>query len=134
MREYCVYILRCHDGTFYTGLTSDYEERLHQHQSGVFPGCYTYKRRPVELVYLAEFCEVDEAIAWEHRVKRWSRKKKEALIAGEWEKLPKLSARRTPYIKCHPEEPRSALRDESSLRSDSPQGDTAGRLEGCGNE
>ena len=117
MKEYYVYILRCRDGTFYTGVTSDYEERVAQHQAGVFPGCYTYKRRPVKLVYLAEFCEVDEAIAWEKRVKRWSRRKKEALINGEYEKLSKLSlcengTRHAFYtlIACHAERSRSATR------------------------
>lgn len=80
MDEYCVYILRCGDGSYYTGVTSDWKQRLYRHQIGYFPTCYTYERRPVVLVYLAEFGDVYEAIAFEKQVKRWSRRKKKALI------------------------------------------------------
>ena len=83
MRSYYVYILHCSDGSYYTGVTNDYEERVDQHIAGMDPSCYTYKKRPVKLVYLAEFGDVNEAIAWEKQVKRWSRKKKEALILGK---------------------------------------------------
>lgn len=85
MKRYYVYILRCSDDTLYTGMTSDLPVRLHQHEKGAFPDCYTVKRRPVRLVYTAAFGDVHEAIAWERRLKRWGRKKKEALITGEWE-------------------------------------------------
>lgn len=78
--EYYVYILRCNDGSYYTGVTNDYEKRFSEHQDGLDSGCYTFKRRPLELVYHAEFSEITDAIALEKRVKRWSRKKKEALI------------------------------------------------------
>jgi putative endonuclease len=52
---------------------------------------YTYKRRPVELVYFEVFWTANEAIAWEKRIKGWSRAKKEALITENWEKLQELS-------------------------------------------
>ncbi|OGJ72586.1 hypothetical protein A2454_01005 [Candidatus Peribacteria bacterium RIFOXYC2_FULL_55_14] len=91
MRSYYVYILRCRDGSYYTGVTNDYKMRVYQHQSGVDTSCYTYKRRPVKLVYLAEFGDINEAIAWEKQVKKWSRRKKEALINSQYEDLPTLS-------------------------------------------
>ncbi len=87
MKEYFVYILRCSDGSYYTGVTNNYQLRVAQHQEGHDTSCYTYKRRPVELVYLAEFQEVAEAIHWEKVLKGWSRKKKEALISGNQKAL-----------------------------------------------
>ena len=53
--------------------------------------CYTFKRRPAKLVHLATFSEITDAIAREKQVKRWSRKKKEALMNREWDKLPRLA-------------------------------------------
>jgi putative endonuclease len=91
MKEYFVYMLRCSDGSYYTGVSNDYQSRLNDHQQGIDTKSYTYKRRPVKLAYLATFTDIYEAIAWEKRVKRWSRKKKEALIRGEFERLPELS-------------------------------------------
>ena len=85
-----VYILRCADDSYYTGLTTDLEQRLGQHHAGTFEG-YTSTRLPVECVYVAEFQSMYEAIAWERTVKRWSRAKKAAVIAGAWESLPALA-------------------------------------------
>jgi putative endonuclease len=82
-REYSVYIIQCNDGSYYTGLTSDLPLRLSQHNSGGFADAYT----TISLVYNANFEDVDDAITWERTIKRWSRKKKEALISGDWEKL-----------------------------------------------
>jgi putative endonuclease len=87
MRDYFVYMVRCHDGSYYTGITNDVPRRLNEHNGHQFPQSYCHKRRPVELVYSAWFQYVDEAIAWEKRVKRWTRKKKEALIQGEFDQL-----------------------------------------------
>ena len=81
-----VYILRCADGSFYTGSTSDLGWRLEQHQEG-FGGDYTRRRRPVELVWAAEFERVDEAFAWERKIHGWNRQKKLALIEGRIEDL-----------------------------------------------
>jgi len=91
MKIYFVYILRCSDSTYYTGITSNLTERVAQHQSGSYKDSYTYSRRPLELVFYAEFSEVELAIDTEKQIKKWSRAKKEALINNEFEKLPNLS-------------------------------------------
>ena len=84
-------MLRCIDGSLYTGFTNNVECRVSQHESGLNPECYTYHRRPVELVYSADFTDVWQAIAWEKTVKRWSRKKKEALILNDSDELFRLA-------------------------------------------
>ena len=82
-----VYMLRCADGSFYTGVTRrPLEERVGDHNSGALGG-YTATRRPVELVWHQEFHRAEEAIAAERRIKGWSRRKKLALIDGDWERL-----------------------------------------------
>lgn len=82
---YAVYILRCSDGTYYTGLAIDLEARVREHQIGVHFDSYTFSRRPVELVW-SEIVELyQEAFQWEHQIKGWSRAKKEALIRGDIE-------------------------------------------------
>jgi putative endonuclease len=86
-----VYILRCADNSFYTGITNNVEKRFAQHQEGYDPDSYTYSRRPVELVYCADFLDPKQAIAFEKQVKGWSRAKKEALIAGNWNKITELA-------------------------------------------
>ncbi|AZA80438.1 hypothetical protein C1637_23110 [Chryseobacterium lactis] len=91
MKQYFVYILRCSDNSYYTGVTSDIETRFSQHQSGKFPESYTHKRRPVELVFFCVFNDINQAIAFEKQVKGWSRNKKEAIIDDNWEKLKELS-------------------------------------------
>ncbi|MGO4913014.1 GIY-YIG nuclease family protein [Leeuwenhoekiella sp. W20_SRS_FM14] len=91
MKVYSVYILRCRDKTYYTGISSNLWERVEEHQSGKYENSYTYNRRPIELVYYCEFTEPDLAIEFEKRIKNWSRVKKEALINGEYEKLPNLA-------------------------------------------
>jgi len=88
-----VYILRCADGSFYTGHTDDLELRIAEHEAGAFQG-YTKKRLPVELVFADEFPSREDALDREKQIKGWSRAKKEALIAGDWEQLKCLS--RTP--------------------------------------
>ena len=91
MKQYFVYILKCSDDSYYIGVTSDLENRLLKHQSGHYPESYTHNRRPVELVFYSEFNEIEQAIAFEKQVKGWSRKKKEAIINDNWEKLKELS-------------------------------------------
>jgi len=78
------YILRCSDGSYYTGHTDDLERRVGQHQAGEIPG-YTQTRRPVALMWSQEFPSRQEALASETQVKDWSRKKKEALFRGDWD-------------------------------------------------
>ncbi len=89
-----LYILRCADGSYYTGSTHNLELRLAQHQAGE-GGDYTSKRLPVALVYSCEFESEHEAFLRERQVKGWSRGKKEALIHGDFEALVKLSKSRS---------------------------------------
>ena len=91
---YYVYILKCSDNSYYTGITNDLSRRVNEHNDGINPSCYTYKRRPVQLVFSSEFTDVTLAILFEKQVKGWSRKKKEAMINGEWHLLPDLSKNR----------------------------------------
>jgi len=81
-----VYILRCADGSFYVGKTNDLYTRLKEHQSGVGAD-YTAVRRPVEMVYAEEHFTVRSAKDRETQLKRWSRSKKEALIAQDLKRL-----------------------------------------------
>ena len=75
-----VYILRCSDATYYVGKTTDLRLRLDQHQAGV-GSQFTAVRRPVEMVYAEEHKTARQADRRELQLKRWSRAKKEALIA-----------------------------------------------------
>ncbi len=81
--QFWVYMLRCSDGSYYTGLTDDLQKRLWEHAQGL-GGDWTRRRRPVDLVRCDCANTRDETFAFERRVKRWSRAKKEALIAGDW--------------------------------------------------
>jgi len=85
-----VYILKCADDSYYVGRTVDIERRLAQHQDGTFGG-YTAARRPVELKWHQLFQTEDEAFKMERRLKDWSRAKKEAVIAGEFERLHEIA-------------------------------------------
>ena len=76
-----VYILHCVDGSYYTGCTTNLNQRLAEHQHG--EKCtYTRSRRPVKLVFSQQFSRIHDAIAAERQIKGWSRRKKEALIDG----------------------------------------------------
>jgi predicted GIY-YIG superfamily endonuclease len=84
--QFWVYLLRCADGSYYAGHTEDLEARLWQHDQGIC--CeWTRRRRPVELVWCEAAPARYEAIAFERRIKGWSRAKKEALIAGDWTRI-----------------------------------------------
>ncbi|WP_124980917.1 GIY-YIG nuclease family protein [Nonlabens xiamenensis] len=97
MKAYCVYILKCSDGSFYTGITSNLDARVAIHNTGKNKG-FTSSRLPVELVWYKEFLDdPDQAIIWEKRIKGWSRRKKQALIDGDWEKLSLYSRNYTKY-------------------------------------
>jgi putative endonuclease len=91
MKTYHVYILLCSDGMYYTGVTNNLDERFRQHQEGINPKAFTYKRRPVKLVFYEVFGDVNQAIAFEKQVKGWRREKKEAIINGNWDKLHELT-------------------------------------------
>ncbi len=87
------YLLRCADGSFYAGHTDDLERRMGQHREGSYPG-YTSERRPVSLLWSEMFASRDDAKACERQIKGWSRAKKEALIAGDWDLISRLSRSR----------------------------------------
>ena len=74
-----VYLLRCSDGTFYCGWSTDPERRLGQHQSGT-ASRYTRTRRPVELVWTRECADRSEAMREEIRIKRLPARAKRALL------------------------------------------------------
>ncbi|PZO76103.1 MAG: hypothetical protein DI629_16480 [Mesorhizobium amorphae] len=102
--EATVYILRCSDNSFYVGLTKQaVEARVWEHNAGVTDG-YTKWRRPVVLVFTETYDRITDAIARERQIKGWSRAKKEALVAGEYERLPGLARNRQPgeYVKRWP--------------------------------
>jgi len=90
MSTHWLYILRCSDGSYYTGTTSNLEHRLVVHQAGMIPS-YTESRRPVELVFAHELPDELAAYEMERRVKGWTRKKKEALISGNYDLLHMLA-------------------------------------------
>jgi putative endonuclease len=99
-----VYMLRCRDGSYYVGSArgveaagGDLERRINEHNSGVDPRAYTFRRRPVELVFQQEFDRVTDAIAVERQIKGWSRAKKEALIRGDFDALKLLARNRMQY-------------------------------------
>jgi len=85
-----MYILQCADGSYYTGSTTNLELRLAQHQAGEGAN-HTKKRLPVKLVYYEYFDRIQDAFYREKQVQGWSRKKKEALIKGDYELLKRLS-------------------------------------------
>jgi len=87
MKFYYVYILLCSDGLTYTRITNDVERRLEEHEKGLNKTSFTYKRRPVELIFHQEFNDVEQAIYFEKKIKKWSSKKKLALANGEYELL-----------------------------------------------
>lgn len=103
-----VYMLKCKDGSYYVGVTNDVERRVREHKEGILTEAYTFRRRPVELVYCEFYHDPISAIEAEKQLKGWSRKKKEALIAKNWEKLHELA-------KCRNETSHENYRPSTSL-------------------
>ena len=91
MKSYYVYILKCSDGLTYTGFTNNISRRFDEHRLGRNKNCFTYKRRPVQLIFSQEFNNVHQAIYFEKKIKKWSGKKKLALAKGEFDLLQILS-------------------------------------------
>lgn len=87
MKQSYVYILKCSDNTYYTGVTSNLTQRMFRHEVGYFPDCYTFKRRPLSLVFYCEFTDINLAFDTEKQIKKWSKAKKQALINGDYDKL-----------------------------------------------
>ena len=80
------YLLRCSDGSYYVGHTDDLDLRIAQHEAGEVAG-YTQNRRPVTLMWSQDFPSRIEALEAERQIKGWTRRKKEALIRGDWADL-----------------------------------------------
>ncbi len=85
-----IYILRCENDDIYVGSTIDINDRVVRHKSGR-GAVYTKHHKPEELIYTEEYDTYQEAFKRERQIKGWSRAKKEALIAGDIEKLKQLS-------------------------------------------
>jgi predicted GIY-YIG superfamily endonuclease len=89
------YILKCADGSFYTGHTDNLTERLNRHNTARGPK-WTASRLPVRLVYQECYETKESAVRREIQIKKWSRSKKDALIKGKDKKLKSLSKRHSP--------------------------------------
>ena len=87
MNQLRVYILQCSDNSYYTGVTNDLERRLKEHQEGFNSSSYTHSRRPVVLKWYSDLASPTQAIRLEKQIKGWTKRKKEALISGNWDKL-----------------------------------------------
>ena len=88
-----VYILRCVDDSFYVGSTQDLDSRVQTHNGGR-GSAYTFKHRPVHLVYSEVFDSEAKAVRRERQLKRWSHGKKQVLVDGNIQRLTHLSKRR----------------------------------------
>ena len=90
MKTGWIYILRCFDDTYYSGSTSNLVQRINEHIFHKYSG-YTSALLPIELVYSQEFSDINDAIKAERQIKGWNRKKKEALINGDFDLLHELA-------------------------------------------
>ncbi len=106
--EIIVYILRCADGSYYTGLTKqNIEARLWEHNEGIYDS-YTKKRRPVELVFTETYGRIVDAIARERQIKGWSREER-SFNCAKLRRLArtgeaKIAALHATSLSPHPEE------------------------------
>ncbi len=82
-----MYILKCSDDSYYVGHTDDLERRLYEHSNDLYESCYVAARKPFKLVFFDTASSRIEVLEAERRIKKWSRKKKEALISGGWENM-----------------------------------------------
>jgi putative endonuclease len=92
-----IYILKCANGEYYTGSTNDLDRRMEQHRIGEGAN-FTRKHWPCQLVYCEEYHRVQDAFYREKQIQKWSRKKKEALINGDFNRLIELSKNYTQYL------------------------------------
>lgn len=91
MKFYYVYILECSDGLLYTGFTNNISRRMEEHSKGLNKSCFTFKRRPLVLLFYQDFNDVEQAIYFEKKIKKWSAKKKRALAEENYDMLQILS-------------------------------------------
>lgn len=90
---FTIHILECADGSYYTGLTrKPVEQRVWEHNAGLVEG-YTHSRRPVVLKFTETTASAVAATSRERQIKGWSRRKKDALIRGDYLGLPDLASR-----------------------------------------
>ncbi|MDO6744656.1 GIY-YIG nuclease family protein [Tenacibaculum soleae] len=105
MKTYFVYILKCSDDLLYTGVTNNVERRFLEHEKGLNKNCFTFKRRPLKLIFSQVFNDVEQAIYFEKKIKKWSSKKKWALSKGDFDMLTILSeCRNATHHKYKPKE------------------------------
>lgn len=95
-KTYWIYIVECNDNSYYTGVTNNLDRRIWEHNNDEDENHYTFSRRPVKLLYCEDYYDVNSAIDREKQIKGWSRRKKEALMKGDFNKLKKYSKRKVP--------------------------------------
>ncbi len=91
MKTYYVYILKCEDDSFYTGVTNNVERRVLEHNNSEDKKAYTFRKRPVTLVWFEYYNNINQAIEKEKQIKGWNRKKKQALIDDDFDLIVELS-------------------------------------------
>ena len=91
MKFYYVYLLQCSDDSIYRGMTNSIDRRLEEHRIGLNPDCYTFRKRPLKLIFHQEFIQFNQAEYYEKKIKKWSRSKKLALANEDFELLKDLS-------------------------------------------
>jgi len=91
--QFWVYLLLCADGKYYVGSHrgDDVENRVWTHNQGSDPKAFTFRRRPVELVWAGAFPAPNSMVNFERQMKGWSRAKKDAFVQGDWTRLRALS-------------------------------------------
>src|SRR5690349_10327197 len=89
------YIVECADGSYYVGSTFDLERRIWEHNNDPAGAVYTRKRRPVRPAWAGQYDSIEQAFFFEKQVQGWSRRKREALIRGDFVALPGLAQRQT---------------------------------------
>ncbi len=82
--------MKCNDDSYYIGHTDNIEKRISEHESNAY-NCYTSSRLPIKVMYVQSFGSRGEALDSERQLKKWSRKKKEALIEENWSKVSLLA-------------------------------------------
>jgi putative endonuclease len=85
-----VYLLECSDHTYYVGSTINIEKRIIEHNSGI-GAVYTKKRLPVNLVYIEQYMNIDDAYRRERQLHGWGHQKKKALIDSDINQLHDLA-------------------------------------------
>ena len=120
-----LYILRCADGKLYTGLTRrGVDERVSEHQQGM--SAFTKRRRPVTLIFCEQYLAITDAIDAERRIKGWTRAKKLAYVAGDFERLSVLARRGGATWSGGAPDPLMVRSGEAASPTRAPGGDIAG--------